>query len=420
MSTANDPWGRVADDGTVYVRTAEGERVVGSWQAGSPDEALAFYRRKYEALETEITLLEQRITTTDLSPGRPGRPSSGCGRRWPTPTRSATWTRCRPGWRRCPARWTPPEEVRAARDQARVRGQGRQGADRRRGRADRGRGDPLEDQRGADAPAAGGVEGRAAGRPGGGDRAVEAAVGRAQRLRQAPQGLLRRAGRGARGTAQVPQGEAGIEAEALASSTDWAATAAAYRDLMRSWKAGRAGRPDRRGGALEPVQGRPGHRSSQARSEVYSAKDERAARARGGQVPLLEEAGQAGPGDRRPGGPGGAARDPGALGAGGPGAPEAHERLEQGLRRIEDAVRKAEDAQWRRSNPEALARAQGTVEQIRSAIGALEAQLAKARAERRRPSASDRGRGGPRRPPLLARRSRTDPGRALRLAPLSW
>jgi predicted phage gp36 major capsid-like protein len=55
-----------------------------------------------------------------------------------------------------------------------------------------------------------------------------------------------------------------------------------------------------------------------------------------------------------------------------------HERLESGLRRIEDAVRKAEDAQWRRSNPEALARAQGTVEQIRSAIAALETQLARA------------------------------------------
>jgi len=43
VSTASDAWGRVADDGTVYVRTAEGERVVGSWQAGSPDEALAFF-----------------------------------------------------------------------------------------------------------------------------------------------------------------------------------------------------------------------------------------------------------------------------------------------------------------------------------------------------------------------------------------
>ena len=70
MSTANDPWGRVDADGTVYVRTAEGERVIGSWQAGSPEEALAFYRRKFEALNTEITLLEQRVTTTDLAPGQ--------------------------------------------------------------------------------------------------------------------------------------------------------------------------------------------------------------------------------------------------------------------------------------------------------------------------------------------------------------
>jgi len=60
VNTANDPWGRVDDEGTVYVRTAEGERAVGSWQAGSPAEALAFFTRKFESLETEIGLLEQR------------------------------------------------------------------------------------------------------------------------------------------------------------------------------------------------------------------------------------------------------------------------------------------------------------------------------------------------------------------------
>ena len=65
MTTANDPWGRVDADGTVYVRTADGERVIGSWAAGSPEEALAFFRRKFESLETEVTLIEQRITTTD-------------------------------------------------------------------------------------------------------------------------------------------------------------------------------------------------------------------------------------------------------------------------------------------------------------------------------------------------------------------
>ena len=41
MSTESHQWGRVADDGTVYVRTSDGERVVGIWQAGSPDQALA-------------------------------------------------------------------------------------------------------------------------------------------------------------------------------------------------------------------------------------------------------------------------------------------------------------------------------------------------------------------------------------------
>ena len=54
-------WGRVAEDGTVYVRTADGERVVGSWQAGSPEEGLAHFVRRFEQLSTEVQLLEQRL-----------------------------------------------------------------------------------------------------------------------------------------------------------------------------------------------------------------------------------------------------------------------------------------------------------------------------------------------------------------------
>jgi hypothetical protein len=54
-------WGRVAEDGTVYVRTAEGERAVGSWQAGTPDEGLAHFVRRYEDLATEVGLLETRL-----------------------------------------------------------------------------------------------------------------------------------------------------------------------------------------------------------------------------------------------------------------------------------------------------------------------------------------------------------------------
>ena len=64
---SSDPWGRVDEAGTVYVRTADGEKVVGSWQAGSPEEALAYFERKYDGLVVEVELLEKRVTTTDLS-----------------------------------------------------------------------------------------------------------------------------------------------------------------------------------------------------------------------------------------------------------------------------------------------------------------------------------------------------------------
>ena len=70
MTTANDPWGRVDADGTVYVRTADGERVIGSWAAGSPEEALEFFRRKFASLETEVALIEQRMASTEIAPAQ--------------------------------------------------------------------------------------------------------------------------------------------------------------------------------------------------------------------------------------------------------------------------------------------------------------------------------------------------------------
>ena len=146
---------------------------------------------------------------------------------------------------------------------------------------------------------------------------------------------------------------------------------------MRSWKmAGRAARADE--DALWARFKTAQDMFFQARSEVYSAKDAALREHAAIKSQLLEEAGKLVPvTDVR------AARA--ALRGiqerweqAGPVPRQDHERLESGLRRVEDAVRKAEDAQWRRSNPEALARAQGTVEQIRSTITALEAQLAKA------------------------------------------
>ncbi len=55
------PWGRVDETGTVYVREADGERVVGQYPDGTPEEALAYFERKFTELAGQVTLLEQRV-----------------------------------------------------------------------------------------------------------------------------------------------------------------------------------------------------------------------------------------------------------------------------------------------------------------------------------------------------------------------
>ena len=56
-------FGRVDADGTVYVKTAAGERVVGSWQAGAPEEGLAHFARRFADLVTEVNLTEARLNS---------------------------------------------------------------------------------------------------------------------------------------------------------------------------------------------------------------------------------------------------------------------------------------------------------------------------------------------------------------------
>ncbi len=54
-------WGRIDEAGTVFVKTADGEREVGSWQAGDAEAGLAYYIRRFEDLQTEIGLLTKRL-----------------------------------------------------------------------------------------------------------------------------------------------------------------------------------------------------------------------------------------------------------------------------------------------------------------------------------------------------------------------
>jgi hypothetical protein len=61
-------WGRVDADGTVYVRTEDGERAVGSWQAGEPAEGLVHFARRFDDLRTEAELLHSRLESGNGDP----------------------------------------------------------------------------------------------------------------------------------------------------------------------------------------------------------------------------------------------------------------------------------------------------------------------------------------------------------------
>jgi hypothetical protein len=378
VSTANDPWGRVADDGTVYVRTAEGEREIGSWQAGSPDEALAYFRRKFEALETEVSLLEQRITGTDLSPAHAksgiDRLRSACTGANAIGDLDGLLKRLENLVGQVELR---REEHKAAREQARTTAL------------------EVREQIVAEAEllAAEATHWKASGErmrqlleewkvAPRGDRAAEAVLWK--RLSAARNGFAKRRKAYFANLEEEREGirkhkeDLAARAEELSTSTDWGPTASAYRELMRSWK--QAGRADR--AAEDELWTR--FKAAQdtffaARAEVLDAKDRELREHAVAKEQLLAEAEKLVPvTDSR------AARSAlrgiqerweriGSV------PREAQERLEGGLRKIEDALRKAEDSHWRRTNPEALSRARGTVDQIRSAITQLEGQLAKAK-----------------------------------------
>jgi hypothetical protein len=368
----------VDEDGTVYVRTADGERTVGSWQAGAPEEALAYFRRKYDALVTEVDLLEQRIKTTDLAAAQAEHTIArlreavteahavgdldGLGRRLDGLTSLL-------GERR--------EQLKVARDQARV--QHREVKERIVAEAERISAEETHWKNGGERLRQLVEEWKAAERV---DRPTETALWK--RLSSARNSFTKRRKtyfsnlEVERESARSEKERLVSEAEALSGSTDWGPTAAAYRELMRQWKlAGRASRD-----AEEDLWAR--FKGAQdtfftARSAVFAERDAEFQEHAEAKEKLLTEAERLVPvRDIR------AARQSlrsiqerwEAIGM----VPrDSRERLEGRLRKVEEAVRGAEESEWRRTNPEARARAEATVAQLRSSIEQLETRLEKAR-----------------------------------------
>ena len=379
MTTANDPWGRVDADGTVYVRTADGERVIGSWAAGSPEEALVFFRRKFASLETEVALLEQRMKTTEVAPAQ----AQATVQRLLAAVADANAIGDLDALRaRLEALtgvvYQRREEVKAAREHARSEARGVK--ERIVDEAERISAEATHWKQSGERMAELLEEWKAAPHA---DRTVEAVLWK--RLSAARNSFTKRRKayfaslESERDAVRTQKEKLVAQAESLADSTDWAGTSSAYRELMRQWKeAGRAGRDDeaelwkRFRGAQDKF--------FSARSEVFAAKEtELRANATAKEELLVEAQALLPVTDWRP------AKS--ALRSiqerweqAGPVPRESRDQLEQGLRKVEDAVKRAEEAQWKRSNPEALARAEATVGQLRTAIESLEGQLAKAQA----------------------------------------
>ncbi|MFE2420245.1 DUF349 domain-containing protein [Streptomyces sp. NBC_01622] len=376
---SSDPWGRVDETGTVYVRTADGEQVVGSWQAGSPDEALAYFERKYEGLVVEIGLLEKRVKTTDLSAkdaqAAVDHLREQVDAHHAVGDLAALRVRLDKLVETVEARREERKQQRAKQsDEARhakealvveaeelaQSDQWRAAGERLRALVDTWKGLPRLDRKSDDELWHRFSHARSA----------------FSKRRKAHFASLDAQREEARKTKE----KLVAEAEGLSASTDWGPTAARYRELMSDWKA--AGRAQRE--HEDDLWNR--FRGAQdvffaARSSVFAERDAEQTENLKLKEELAEEAEKLLPiGDLK------AARAAfrsinerwEAIGH----VPrDSRPKVEGRMHAVERALQESEETEWRRTNPEARARAEGLTGQLQAAVDKLRGQIEQARAQ---------------------------------------
>jgi hypothetical protein len=373
-SSHPEKWGRVDADGTVYVKTADGDRAIGSWQAGEPAEGLAHYARRFDDVRTEVELLEARLKAGSGDPKHSLTSAKhikeGLTDAALVGDLDALTARVDHVLERAQA---AVESVKHARDEA------RQAATARK--------QELVEE--VETIAESSTQWKAAGDRlraildewktiKGVDRKTDDTLWK--RFSKARDTFNRRRGSHfadldrQRATAKERKQDLVRQAEELAESDDWAGTAAAYRDLMAEWKA--AGRAPKEADDVLWQQFRAAQdRFFSRRSSVFDERDAELIENGKAKDALLAEAEKINPSDLEN------ARAQlhriqekwDSIGK----VPRDRIReLEGRLRSIEEKVRQAVDAQWRRSDPEAEARAA----QFRERVEQFEAQAAKARA----------------------------------------
>ncbi|WP_166139513.1 DUF349 domain-containing protein [Nocardioides ochotonae] len=370
-------WGRVDDDGTVYVRTADGERSVGQYPEGTPEEALAFFTERYAALAFEVELLEKRVQSGVLSPEEAVESVK-------TVRAQVTDANAVGDLAALGARLDALGPVIAAQREVRRKEKAAKAAETREAKekvvAEAERLAESNDWRnGANRLRDLLEEWKALPRI---DRSSDDALWR--RFSTARTAYTRR--RKAHFAEQNEKRESAraikerlvTEAEAVQDSTDWGLTAGRYRDLMRDWKAAGPAPKDVDDALWKRFRAAQDHFFG-ARDAANAALDEEFAANAVVKEELLVEAEQLLPIEdldaaKR------AFRDlADRWDAAGKVPRDRMKDLEGRFRKVEQALRAVEDEQWRRSDPEKSARAEDLVSKLEAAIAQVEADLEKAR-----------------------------------------
>jgi hypothetical protein len=370
-------WGRVDDDGTVYVRTPEGERPVGSYPGATPEEALAYFGRKYDELEGQVDLLEQRLKSTDIPP-KEAMAKVDQLRASVVDAHAVGDLTGLTG--RLEGLLPLVESRRAEQDAARAKAREESLAQKERIVAEaEALATSTEWKKSGDRLRALLEEWKAAPRL---DRKTDDALWKRFSHARTAFDKSRRAHFATldsqRDEAAAAKEKIVKEAEALSTSTEWRETATAFRALMDRWKAsGRAKRDvdDALWARFRAAQ----EAFFNARSAVFAERD---ASLRGNlekKEALLVEAEALLPVGADPRSARAALRSLHEKWEAAGHVPRSdRDRVEGRLHAVDEAVRAAEESQWRRTNPEARARAEATVSQLQTSLTKLEAELAEA------------------------------------------
>lgn len=377
-STQSDSvtFGRAEPDGTVWVRTPAGEVNVGQYAAGTPEEGLAFFARKYDDLAVEVDLALRRL--------REGRTTADAALAVATKAREQLVE---------PRFVGDLDALASACDQIDaeiVIQRERKSAERAQARA------AALARREALAAEAEGLAGSTQWKSTGdrfrtlleewkslphGDRSQEQALWKRFSAARSAFDKARRAHfaklEADRGEASTAKEAIIAEAERLATSTDWGATSTAYRSLVDRWKAApRASRKEEDAWWA---------RFRAAQDTFFAARsaadDERDEQLRGNlavKEQLLTEAQALLP-----------ITDPAQAGktlrsiqqrweAAGAVPRADRDRVEKAMRSVEEALRAAEGERWRRTDPAKRAFAEATVGTFQASLSKLEAARDKA------------------------------------------